>query len=264
MTRPALRIEYPLTRDLEQDLRRVPTAVPGAVRQWTDDLLRPHGLEARDVPEDGPLAWSTSPTPSGWVLVVQPVVERTADEVGLVDLVPLPDGTRLEELGWEVEGDAWNRPADAEPDEPEGRSVAGEDLPRSAQALVTAWWHEVQTAGRVARPVVEWTDLDVQANEARGFVFYGRGELPLEVALEYAARLERSAGDLRAAVERKRADAATRDEEYADAIGTLAARDVQQPGYDAMIRAAELIESGRARIGRAGETWCLTDAPPEE
>lgn len=265
MSRPALRIEYPLTRELEQDARDARTNAHVA-RKWTDDLLRKHGLETLAVPEGDTLSWGTVPTPTGHVLVVSPVAERTRDAVGDEPLTPLPNGTRIEELGWEVDGVPWNGT------EPEYVSVAGDDLPRPAAALVTAWWEDVQAAGEVQLPAVEWDDL----RPTRGgglFSLLGPALYPLDTALEYAERLERAATELRSRVARARADDGTRDAEYADALERLAVVERAEGKYDAdttdhaVTRAADAIRTGRARMtsaadaGLEGEGWAITTKP---
>lgn len=252
MSRPALRIEYPLTRELERDMRDVLTNAHVA-RKWTDDILRKHGLETLDAPEGEALSWGTVPTPKGHVLVVSPVAECTRDAVGDEQLTPLPDGTRVEELGWEVDGDAWNRPPDGEPDEPEGHSVVGEDLPSVARALVTGWWAETSTAGSVrARP---------PALDARGWVRH-------DAALEYADALERTARDLRAAVERSQVADATRRGDYSAALRALSDR-MSGDAAIATDRAADIVGSGQGRVASGAElgmadreAWVLTSVPP--
>lgn len=270
MSRPALRIEYPLARDLERAVRDARLTNAHVARKWTDDLLRKHGLETVDVPEGDTLSWGTVPTPTGHVLVVSPVAERTRDAVGDEPLVPLPNGTRLEELGWLVDGVPWNAPA-----EETYQAVLGDDLPRPARALVTAWWDEVQAAGEVQLPAVEWDDL----RPTRGgglFSLLGPALYPLDTALEYASRLERAALDLRARVEQARADDGTRDADYADALERLAVVERAEGKYDtdttdhAVTRVAGIIRTGRARMtsaadaGLEGEGWALTTKPAPE
>lgn len=253
MTRPALRIKYPLTRDLEQGLRRVPTASASAVRQWANNLLRQHGLETIDEPKGGPLAWSTRPTPNGYVLVVSPVVERTADEVWLVDLVQLPDGTRLEELGWEVDGVPWNAPA-----EEVHESVLGDDVPPVARALVNAWWSENATTGSVRRPYLPSLFGDGVSN----------GWVQHDTALEYADTLERIARELRETVERGRVEDQTRRGDYSAALRLLA-DGMSGDAAEATARAADIIGGGKGRLAAAvevgldGEGWVLTTKPDD-
>lgn len=255
MTRPALCVEYPLTSEQEQAVRGAGLTDAHVARKWADELLRPHGLETLDVPEREMLSWATVPTPKGHVLVVQPVVERTADEVGLVDLVQLPDGTRLEELGWEVEGDAWNRPADGEPDEPEGHSVVGDQLPSVARALVNAWWSETATAGSVRSPHLPALDSP-------------RGWMRHDAAIEYADALAQTARDLRAAVGRSRTEDETRRGDYTAALHALADRMTGEAAV-ATDLAADIIGSGKGRLAPGAEVgladremWVLTSVPP--
>lgn len=260
MSRPVLRIEYPLSSEQAIGAAgRLTTAA--TARAWADDLLRPHGLETLPPGLGGPddadnLGWETIQNPKGWTIILSPVAERTRDAVGDEQLTPLPDGTRLEELGWEVDGTPWNAPA-----EEAHLTVLGDDLPRPARALVTAWWEEVQAAGEVQLPAVEWDDL----HPTRGgglFSLLGPALYSLDTALEYAERLERAATELRARVARARADDGTRDAEYADALERLAV--VERA---AVTRAADAIRTGRARMtsaadaGLEGEGWAITTKP---
>ncbi len=254
MSRPALRIEYPLTP--EQCIAAGRLTEVRAARLWVDDLLRPHGLETLDAGLGGPgdedaLVWATVPNPKGWTLVLSPVAERTAPDS---ELLALPDGARLEALGWE-----------AEQDEPV-LAVAGDDLPRTAAALVTPWWAERPAAGTIRRrPSVDPPDAPSSGSGA----LHPELVVVSEASL-YAARLEQEARTVRAAVARAVADAEVRDAEYATALRALAER-MEGEAAGATVVAADLIMEGQARVtsacevGLDGEGWALTaDPAPSE
>lgn len=270
MSRPALAIEYPLTRELEQAWVEAARATPmhhgderDALHRFVESTLAPHGLEVVTVEDGrGDVLVALLESPKGRVLRVEPVVERTGDG----DLVTLPDGTRLEELGWDVPGDAWNRPA-ADHD-----AVAGDALPRPAAALVTAWWGERVDAGTIPRRRA--VDQPSSPSTGRGRVLYDA--ILTGDALRYADALEREARDVRAEVGRARARDDGRDAEYADALERLAVVERAEGKYDAdttdhvVTRAAETIRTGRARVtaaaevGLEGEGWALTTKPAGE
>lgn len=231
------------------------------VHELLDRTLGQYGFVAHGEWTDDEL-FRLEETAKGHRLVVHAVSAARTD--GAVAYVTLPPGASLDPTG------------DTLPDpEPEYVSVAGDDLPRPARALVTAWWEEVQAAGEVQFPAVECDDL----RPTRGgglFSLLGPALYPLATALEYATRLERAALDLRDRVEQARADDGTRDADYADALDRLAVVERAEGKYDtdttdhAVTRAADAIRTGRARMtsasdaGLEGEGWAITTKPAPE
>lgn len=222
------------------------------------DLLAQHGLEPVPYPGPGGEWCAVEEAPRGHALAVTVALVGDGGPVAA-----LPAGAYIEHIGTEPTP------------EPEYVSVAGDALPRPAAALVTAWWEEVQAAGEVQLPAVEWEDL----RPTRGgglFSLLGPALYSLDTALEYAARLERAATELRGRVERARADDGTRDADYADALDRLAVVERAEGKYDAdttdhaVTRAADAIRTGRARVtsaadaGLAGEGWALATKPAPE
>lgn len=261
MSRPALAIEYPLTRELEQAWAEAARATPmhrdderDALYRFVESTLASHGLEVVAAEDGrGDVLVELLESPKGRALRVEPVVERTGDDVGLVDLAALPVGTRLEELGWEVDGVPWNAPA-----EETHLTVLGDDVPPVARALVDAWWSENATTGSVRRPYLPSLFGDGVSN----------GWVQHDTALEYADTLERIARELRETVERGRAEDQTRGGDYSAALRLLA-DGMSGDAADATERAADIIGSGKGRltaaveVGLDGEGWALTTKPAD-